>query len=1004
MRALPLLEHKDGQTATTAEEANRIWQQFASELEFGTLTTRQELWKACVERQVANQEDTSPPELQMIPTLQFLEACCRRIKVRKATGPDGLVSELFHCFPELCAKAILPLLMKILCYNSEPFSSKGGFLIRMWKGKGSISLPENFRGLLISNHLSKIMHAAFRRTLLPFYELNALDVQLGGQRGGIVTQAGHMIRAFLAWARKQKMPVAVIFLDIRTAFYRVIRPLVAQFRENHLALRALLQRFQLPDSAFQDLLAHLHEDSAVKRAGVSAFAEGHLAECHNDTWFEVPGAAGTVATATGTRPGDPLADMTFNFIFTRILRSMRTALEDAGLVFELEWSGVRTPFPDQHGSSQTAQLLEAVWADDLALVVHAFRAPDLLPRVRSVVTQVIDRCLSHALEPNLKAGKTEILVAMRGPGSVLERKQLFAVSDPTLEVESKYWGKVGIRIVQSYQHLGGRVTAKGDDGPEINSRFAQARSLQAKYNRSLFRNGEVSLEKRALLLTPLVLSVMQYGLGTWANFRPKVWISAKQKLHSMYRTLLRPEFSHELWITLSQEEVLARLQMPSLDVMAYVARLRHFGMLVRRGPAAIWAILEHEQSWLEKVREAGQWMWEQLSTTCELGPFLEDWPAWHKVITQDPKRFKGLLKRAQLHAILKQARDWATKHWHCVLIEALEPLGLQPSWRTQEVTTAKSSYICGPCQRLFSSKSAWSVHAFKKHGRVVFLRGFLRGTSCLACATEYWSTSRLLRHLQYMTSCAQFYMEHFRPGEVPPGLNSRHFQRNEPPVLSPPCDIAVPHVEPQGFRLQNPEEGSHGPLMAELVGLLDTELSTIPGFSLNCTIWALVEKIRRVLILFPMPFDQILHTWKEFFASWREMMEVEDQTVLEIWEHHFNVVNWRFCPAWLVPTVLGATMDNDHREAVISGSEEEQSERVPQPLVQRWPVLRGSAMWCIFFLGEGGQKIFKNLWRLFLHLREFCYIYFRLTSCWEHTQIFFAPRLGNGGSRFLHRA
>ena len=936
-QALPMLERPDGTIATTPEEANLLWQDFAASLEFGTKTDRMSLWTSCVKRQLENQGHLSPPTLRMLPTLQFLESCCRKVRFRKATGPDGLVSELFHNFSGSCARAILPLLLKVYCYNAEPISSKGGFLVRMWKGKGSISIPEHYRGLLISNHLSKVMHSAFRRLLLPFYETHALGLQLGGQRGGVVVQAGHLVRSCLAWARHCHMPIAIVFLDIKTAFYRVVRPLVAQLHEDHIGLRELLRRFNLPPEAFQGLLTHLQEPSAVSGAGVPAFAEEHLAECHSHTWFEVPGAPGLVSTATGSRPGDPLADITFNFIFTRILRSMQSELEDAGLIFELQWSGCKTIFPAQVDSVAQAQLLEAVWADDLALVVQAQRASELLPRVRAVLKCIVDRCLSHALEPNLKAGKTEVLVALRGPGSVAERRLVYADKEPYVEFESQYWGPTKVRLVQSYTHLGGKVNAKGDDGPEIIARFAQAKQLMAKYGRSIFRTPHVDLEKKTLLLQPLVLSVMQYGLGTWANFRPKVWTTAKQRLHVMYRALLRPLLHFEQWLTLSQDEVLARLQLPSLDVMAHVARLRHLCALVTRGPTALWAILEHEQSWLVRVQESCRWLYDQLHTTLDLGPFESDWASWAAMMRTQPHRFKGLLKRAQLHAILLHAREWASRHWHCILLECMEPLGLRPQWKTRERVMPQTTHLCGPCQQTFSSHSAWAVHAFKRHGRTVYMRAFLQGTSCLACATEYWSSTRLLHHLQYMKSCAAFYLERFTPGEISPGLNSQHFHQNEPPVLAPPSETAVPCFPVQGFRLQDPEKLPHGALTEALVALLDLDPTVQEDFVPSRTVWSLVEKVREVLVTFPMPYTQLVDTWQGFFSSWHTVDFIEDPEHRAVWKHTFDVVQWRLSPAWLVPVAPGTLIDNDHREAAFEWLQSSQEPIFDEPSVPSVP-------------------------------------------------------------------
>eukprot|EP00975_Prorocentrum_lima_P043931 9213142-Prorocentrum_lima.AAC.1 len=39
-----------------------------------------------------------------------------------------------------------------------------------------------------------------------------------------------------------------------------------------------------------------------------------LADAHENTWFQVTGAAPLAATSRGSRPGDPLADATFSVL------------------------------------------------------------------------------------------------------------------------------------------------------------------------------------------------------------------------------------------------------------------------------------------------------------------------------------------------------------------------------------------------------------------------------------------------------------------------------------------------------------------------------------------------------------------------------------------------------------------------------------------------------------------------------------------------------------------
>ena len=134
---LPMLEGQDGQSVTTVQEAQQIWRSHAEMLEFGSTVSREEAWQSCVKQQIAAQEGGAEPEFHLIPTYLSLEKACRRVQASKATGPDGIVGELLHAFPEAFARLLHPLTTKIFLQKMEPLSLKGGKLVRAWKGRGS---------------------------------------------------------------------------------------------------------------------------------------------------------------------------------------------------------------------------------------------------------------------------------------------------------------------------------------------------------------------------------------------------------------------------------------------------------------------------------------------------------------------------------------------------------------------------------------------------------------------------------------------------------------------------------------------------------------------------------------------------------------------------------------------------------------------------------------------------------------------------------------------------
>ena len=915
-QTLPALNTEEGVPAQTVQETQEVWRRFAADLEFGTASTPRDLWRSCVERQVLQQTNLASPSFYTLPTRTQLEWACKRISFRKATGPDGLCGEIFHMFPAECADLLQPLAIKIYCHNMEPISGKGGNLVRAWKKKGDVREPSSYRGLLISNHISKILHSICRRTILPFYESNALPLQIGGKRRARVTFAGQHVRLFMSWAKRDSFSAAALFLDVKTAFYRIVRPLIARSPILYDQITGIIERFGLPPSAMQQLLQKIDQPSTVSVAEVPASLEHLLSEFHESTWFSVPGTEHLTATKAGTRPGDPLADICFNFVFTAVIRKLHTQLAEIGVLLDLQWAGTPTIHFDQEEGISTETVMEAIWADDLALLLRSDDAEDLIPRVQRTASLLFDECLSHGLEPNLTKGKSEVVMSIRGRNSVKTRKKVYVELESKLPVQTKHWGEVELRVVPTYLHLGGRIVHTGSDAQEIFTRLAQARKLLQQYRKHLFQSRQISLERKTQLLLPLILSVLEFGMGTWTNYTAKVETRAAAQLISIYKCLLRSELPRLQVIQMSQQEVLARIQLPSWQELVHISRLRHFGGLMRDGPLPLWALIEHEKVWIERVRTSLSWLYEQLFRSIPLDDPFSDWTNWKALIMHSPSKWKGWLRRAQKHAILYRLNQWSVTHWHCVLIEKMQDIGLQPTWGEKSHTKSVQDHLCGPCNLRFNNHAAWSVHAFKLHGRTQFLRQFLTTTCCQCCSKEFWSIRRLHRHLQYMQRCASFYCSHIAPQTPPPGLNSRTQLREEPYMLAPPVFAEVVVNVHEADEAVDPETLPSPELLDALIGVFQQRPSTLPDYDPSRTMWSLVGQVRSSLLTMPIAMSHIRLTWDEFRSDWQQwVMEECSIDEMMVWKHTVDVVQWKLCAAWLVPAKNDAMMTDSSREA-----------------------------------------------------------------------------------------
>jgi hypothetical protein len=84
---------------------------------------------------------------------------------------------------------------------------------------------------------------------------------------------------------------------------------------------------------------------------------------------------------------------------------------------------------------------------------------------------VFDTFASHSLRINLSAGKTEFLLALRGPGSKDFLTHLFAHTKPCIEVPGLAHGTVPVCVTFMYKHMGSKVSASV---PEVKHRAYSA--------------------------------------------------------------------------------------------------------------------------------------------------------------------------------------------------------------------------------------------------------------------------------------------------------------------------------------------------------------------------------------------------------------------------------------------------------------------------------------------------------------------------------------------------
>ena len=870
IQTIPQLRDEEGKVAGDAAARDQIWSRYCARMEAGVKTTTQRMLlrarKAARARWESSAQQTK--HLNSVPTLQELEGCFRRVKMHKAPGADRLRSDLCHLAATEMAAKFFPLMLKMFWRVEEPIQMKGGLLIAAHKG-GKHDEVSCFRSLLLSSHAGKCLRRPIRQRLVQHYSASTEDLHMSVRTGSNVAHASISLRLALNGAWRLHMSAAVLFLDIRAAYYRVIRQLVSSVSPQEGIIR-LLMYFDLEATNRDDLLRELQEDDAAEEIGVPRDLQELLSEAMSSTWFTTIFRSEVHESLAGSRPGDGLADVIFAMIFRRIMAKVKKDVMEHFEVDDAEISHDYKYFYDDPDGQQPPPMLNIIWADDLAVIVVHKDPSEVIRRIKTVTQRVFVRCSQHALIPNLSKGKTEILLRLRGKRSCQLRADYFNHELPSLEIEDVDEELCQVRLAAQYKHLGTLIHIKGGMMHEIKARTGAAMSIYRKHRRQIFQNGKIDLEKRKMLLKTLILSIVKFNTGTWPMLSDSEFGYFRSKIYKMYRGIARSVVGEEEQRSWNDDRMLAFMILPSAQCLLHEARLSYMVSVLSTGPEILKRLAAGEKHWLQAVRNAGDWLHRQLRG---LGPdkYGNLWdPDLESCAKENPKQFKKWVRMAVQNECGQTRPQTEWREWHHQFLQQCIDFGLELDFPWPEGGDHKNkAEPCLPCGKLFKNKAAWAVHCFKKHGRVNDKRCLLLSSRCEACLKEYGSTVKLMRHLGHSLECAVKLRNEGLMTDIGPGINNKMTDKES--------DFPIPVLPTEGperaWGVQYATSWSDGynQLLAE--HLIDLLLALPNNFDHN----EAVEHIKTLLAQHVMSFDDIKRTfkrvWDDLPITWDEEVE-----------------------------------------------------------------------------------------------------------------------------------
>ena len=665
--ALPALHRPDGTHAVTESDVYAAWEEHFSKAEHAKLAGADDFLQQ-YHLQADNNFAACCQEIDAVrvregadlPTKKEYEEGLLHLKSNKAPGRSSLPGEFFKHAASLVADRTFGLVMKTTLRYEEPAQWAGAYLKAIPKGNAiSDQDPSRWRQIGLMEAPAKALHKVLREHLRPFLDGVRRPLQCGTRRGVPTAVPAHAVRLHHQIGARYGVSSATLFVDAQQAYYSVVRELLWLDQLSTQEFAELLEEFKDCVHVVAVLEARRGKTSIFTRAGVPPNLRRVVAGMFRKAWFTMEsGYMEDIRLArTGTRPGDPMADLLWSYMFAGLLAEVEDAFVEAGIGYahaQLEDVTLAQTQRPRHDCALEAGHAALAWADDVAFMVSAESASELATKVAKAATIVYNVMRQYGVCMNLKAGKSEAVMAWRGLGAKAARHFVLQEEDAWIQFDSSD-GPKHLHVAESCRHLGGIVVARDTVLPEIQARVGSARQALMPLMRPVFRNRNLDLRTKMQVFVALIKSKLLHHASTWTLEsgveQDAFWQGTMTLLRRVRKAIFGAGFTQDLH---------------SLDPleMLRIERLRHLQKLHEHGSPAIWKLLHAEQRWLRQAVDDLNWATESVAYRGHTAPLLpEDLEVVSKKLAWDCVGMKQYLRVVIGNITRHRLREAEARRW-----------------------------------------------------------------------------------------------------------------------------------------------------------------------------------------------------------------------------------------------------------------------------------------------------------------------------------------------------
>ena len=572
--------------------------------------------------------------------------------------------------------------------------------------------------------------------------------QIGGKPRCGVDSASHIVKSFIDLLFATKMSGVLVFIDIRAAFYSVLRPLLYETGGSEEGLAKLVLLLDLPESCIAPLLDTLRKASALEQSGLSSHAQALTASLYDGLWWQMRGHSSAAVPRRGFCPGTGIADLAFTIVFRLVLSNIHDRLRSLGIGIKMRCSD--EPIFSSIYPGQLVELFDSTWVDDTVIMSAVSSPHEIMIIGSTIASTAITQLRRVGFTPNCKQGKSQVMPIIIGKDAGVVKHDIFVKRKSKLEVTDDFGNVSLIHVGLEYKHLGNHKDAKRSRAKEIGYRIAEASGANKELCRSV-RKSHLEPHKHWLLATSLCVTRLAFDAHTESK-----WTDTQiAKMSSVYNGFARRSAAKDFFSAdnrLTSNAALSICKALPFELHLRFVRLGYLVRLANHGPSFLLVALDvlspQPFSFAKLIKTDLVWLFERRGKDYGMPDPRSSLPVAISWVSECQKRWKKLLYRSRVavtsHFALVSFGEW----WQDQRLKECDGRAFPSLAGAVPASAGEGKVLQCWCGYTCSTYAKLSLHSANKHGHRQQEYHYLneRGL-CGGCMKMFHNKRRLLRHL-----------------------------------------------------------------------------------------------------------------------------------------------------------------------------------------------------------------------------------------------------------------